>query len=157
MNNGDQKKIKGENLGKKGGGKGLLALSCCTIFLFFLLIKNADSFTASSEEETQFLLLSGKHLFLEKKEQQVTSGESTFKLSRQNHAVAPFFFCPIAINHCDKILLMSIKGIGPGLAESILKTREEVGGFSVPEDLLAVSGIGAIRLQKFTPYFSFLK
>jgi len=68
---------------------------------------------------------------------------------------APFFFYPLAINYCDKTMLMSIRGIGPDLAGNIISTRDRLGGFATSDDLLNVKGIGHSRLQKFTPYFSF--
>ena len=52
-------------------------------------------------------------------------------------------------------MLMSIKGIGPDLAESIILTRNRIGNFTKPEDLLKVKGIGRSRMLKFSPYFSF--
>ncbi len=70
-------------------------------------------------------------------------------------ALAPFLFLPIAINSCDKALLMSIRGIGPGLAGKILQKRAEIGNFSSPEDLLLVNGIGIARLRSIGPYLSF--
>ncbi|MCK5070132.1 MAG: helix-hairpin-helix domain-containing protein [Desulfocapsa sp.] len=156
MNSGELKTIKNQKLGKKGSGRELFALYCCTIFLLSLLIGNSDFFTVHSEDKPHFLSLKGETIFLEKEVGQTYQDQSNFILSYQNHTLAPFFFAPIAINHSNKTLLMSIKGIGPGLAESILQTREEIGRFSVPEDLLEVSGIGPARLRKFTPYFSFL-
>ncbi len=52
-------------------------------------------------------------------------------------------------------MLMSIKGIGPDLAGNIIFTRNRIGKFSEPEDLLKVKGIGRNRMLKFSPYFSF--
>jgi competence ComEA-like helix-hairpin-helix protein len=77
--------------------------------------------------------------------------------SRDTFHFAPFFFKPIAINYSDKELLMSIRGIGPSLAENILATRNNMGSFSGPEDLLKIKGIGPKRMENFKSYFSFSK
>lgn len=73
----------------------------------------------------------------------------------KNQGLAPFLFLPVAINFCDKELLMSIRGIGPGLAGKILQKRAEIGTFRKPEDLLLVKGIGVVRLRSISPYLSF--
>lgn len=70
-------------------------------------------------------------------------------------ALTPFFFKKIPINYCDKELLMSVSGIGPVLADSILKTRKQVGFFQNRHDLLQVSGIGKSRMNRFATSFSF--
>ena len=144
-------------MGKKGSGREQFVLYCCAIFFLFVLIVNANFFSMGVEEESQLYLTSEKQLFLDKSDAFILSNSADFKLSAQNHTFAPFFFSPLAINHCNKELLMSINGIGPGLAGNILETRHRIGFFSIPEDLLQVNGIGPIRLQKFTPYLSFIK
>ena len=47
--------------------------------------------------------------------------------------------------------LVQLYGIGPTLAESILKERTENGLFIYPEDLTSVSGIGEVRLANIRP------
>ena len=47
--------------------------------------------------------------------------------------------------------LEQLYGIGPTLAESILKERTENGLFIHPEDLISVSGIGKTRLANIRP------
>ena len=47
--------------------------------------------------------------------------------------------------------LEQLYGIGPTLAESILKERMENGLFIYPEDLISVSGIGKTRLANIRP------
>lgn len=44
--------------------------------------------------------------------------------------------------------LCAVKGIGPALAEKIIRERETNGRFCYPEDLLAVNGIGEKTLTK---------
>lgn len=48
--------------------------------------------------------------------------------------------------------LCRLPGIGAVRAQAILTYRETEGGFVVPEDLLAVSGIGEKTLEKLLPY-----
>jgi competence protein ComEA len=48
-----------------------------------------------------------------------------------------------------------LPGIGPGLAQRIIKTRQTEGPFAKPDDLLRVPGIGARSLTRLTPYLSF--
>lgn len=48
----------------------------------------------------------------------------------------------INLNHADAALLETLPGIGPKLAERIITWREEHGGFTSPNDLMQVSGIG---------------
>lgn len=68
---------------------------------------------------------------------------------------APFFFLPIPLNFADKMLLATVPGIGPRLAERILAFRKDSGMLNSPDDLLLVNGIGQKRLKKIMPYFSF--
>lgn len=48
----------------------------------------------------------------------------------------------VNINTADSVLLQTLPGIGPALAERILTWRETNGRFLTKEDLLSVSGIG---------------
>jgi len=52
----------------------------------------------------------------------------------------------VKVNLADEAALTELPGIGPVLAESIVKEREEHGRFFYPEDLLAVKGIGQSKL-----------
>lgn len=53
-------------------------------------------------------------------------------------------------NKADAGELVSIRGIGPVLAERIISERKENGDFFYPEDLLAVRGIGISKLKDIT-------
>lgn len=57
----------------------------------------------------------------------------------------PFFFLPLPINSADKELLMTIKGVGPTLAESIVTHRHKVGPILTIGDLQGIPGIGGKR------------
>jgi competence protein ComEA len=54
----------------------------------------------------------------------------------------------ININTADVGELMSLDGVGRGLAEKIVKHREERGMFKTPDDLRKVDGVGNAVLQK---------
>jgi competence ComEA-like helix-hairpin-helix protein len=57
----------------------------------------------------------------------------------------PFFFLPLPINRADKELLMTIKGVGPSLAESIVTHRQKVGQLVTLRDLQKIPGVGEKR------------
>ncbi len=93
---------------------------------------------------------------------QVTSQNSLNFVSERDvpqvngHAsLTPFFFEPVPVNFCEKDLLVTISGIGPGLAENILRTRQDNGYFQDKFDLLLVSGIGESRMNRFAASLSF--
>ena len=60
----------------------------------------------------------------------------------------------IPINFAGKDELTQLPGVGPALAERIIEEREKNGVFRLPEDLLAVRGIGAATLQRLLPHIS---
>ena len=55
----------------------------------------------------------------------------------------------IRINEADAQTLQRLPGIGPSYAERIIEERQQNGPFYYPEDLEAVSGIGARTLAQF--------
>ena len=69
--------------------------------------------------------------------------------------LTPFFFKKMPINSADRAALMTIKGIGPKLAQSILQSRSENGLFKKSSDLLKISGIGPKRVLYFDKMFDF--
>ncbi len=69
--------------------------------------------------------------------------------------LAPFFFNPLNINSADKDILMTVKGIGPKLSESIVRQRYLQGPFTSIDDLLNLKGVGPKRAEYFTEVFSF--
>ncbi len=139
---------------KEGTEKGIV-IFCCALFLLFQIASTYSTSSFPPPYTAQLIAVSPQSLQLAT----ITEQAQTFSLSRPgssgNYHFSPFFFEPIAINYCDKTLLMSIKGIGPSLAENILATRNEIGSFKTPEDLLQVKGIGPSRLLQFSSYFTF--
>lgn len=69
--------------------------------------------------------------------------------------LSPFFFAKMDINEAGKELLMTVKGIGPKLADSILQSRLEYGPFTKVEDLLKIKGVGSKRAKYFETLFVF--
>lgn len=67
----------------------------------------------------------------------------------------PFFWGRIPINQADKPLLMTIRGIGPDLAEKIIKARKERGFLKNINDLTQIKGIGKRRAAYFKNTFDF--
>ena len=67
----------------------------------------------------------------------------------------PFSFQPIPINRADQELLMTVRGIGPRLAENIIRYRQENGPLTSGSDLTAIPGIGEKTAARFAPHFSF--
>ncbi|OEU56626.1 MAG: hypothetical protein BA862_13545 [Desulfobulbaceae bacterium S3730MH12] len=79
-------------------------------------------------------------------------GASTYSIPAE---FSPFFFEKMDINEAGKELLMTIKGIGPKLADSILQSRLEYGPFTKVEDLLKIKGVGSKRAKYFETLFVF--
>ncbi len=59
-----------------------------------------------------------------------------------------------SLNHATRSELMAVSGIGPTLADSILKARIQQRGFRNWDDVDAVSGIGEQRLQQLKNHFA---
>jgi competence protein ComEA len=50
--------------------------------------------------------------------------------------------------------LQQVPGIGPATADKILQMRKSYGAFKSVDDLLAIRGIGAKRLEKMRKYLT---
>lgn len=74
--------------------------------------------------------------------QAVRHDGNTFLPDSLPPGVANIFFQPIPINRADENVLVSLPGIGPVLAERIVRHRMEHGPFGKTEELLQVAGIG---------------
>lgn len=70
-------------------------------------------------------------------------------------AVTPFFFSPVPINSADRDLLMTLPGIGKGMAERIIAHRREHGPITSRIAFAQIHGIGPKRLEKLHEYISF--
>lgn len=155
MNNVTQKNNRNFNRHKKGIEKETLALFCCILFCAVQFLLSFDFSVNEEQRNEQLVVLSKQSIALQGADHpDSTRATNDLKLS-ESHLFSPFFFKPVAINYCDKTLLMSIKGIGPSLSETILQTRKTIGYFSTPDDLLQVKGIGKTRLLQFVPQLSF--
>ena len=58
----------------------------------------------------------------------------------------------IDLNRATRESLMTLPGVGPVLADRILRLRAELGGFRDVAELLLVSGIGDKRFAQIRPY-----
>jgi len=150
--------IKNRNISfkKEDSAKELLVLIGCVLFSLFCVVSLFDRFPKDTKSVQNLQVGSGQHLVLKTFSGQFSKNNLLLNFPKENLHLTPFFFLPVAINYCEKPLLMSIKGIGPSLADRILETRNRVGVFSNAEDLLQVRGIGPIRLAKLKPYLSFI-
>jgi len=61
---------------------------------------------------------------------------------------------PINLNTATSDELQLVPGIGPVTAEKILQMRKSYGAFKSVDDLLAIRGLGAKRLEKMRKYLT---
>src|SRR6266404_3107234 len=61
---------------------------------------------------------------------------------------------PVALNTATSEELQQVPGIGPATAEKILQMRKSYGPFKSVDDLLAIRGLGAKRLEKMRKYLT---
>jgi competence ComEA-like helix-hairpin-helix protein len=61
---------------------------------------------------------------------------------------------PVNINTATSEELQQVPGIGPSTAEKILQMRKSYGPFKSVDDLLAIRGLGAKRLEKMRKYLT---
>jgi hypothetical protein len=73
-------------------------------------------------------------------------------VSASMHAL---YFEPVPVNRADRELLITVPGIGPRLADQIIKLRQEKKRIYAPDELLALHGVGRRRLQQISRYLSF--
>jgi len=59
---------------------------------------------------------------------------------------------PLDPNGADRAAWDRLPGVGPATARAIVAHRERVGSFRVPDDLLAVKGIGPAKLERIAPF-----
>lgn len=56
----------------------------------------------------------------------------------------------VSLNSADATGLMTLSGVGEATAAAIIAHREQVGGFTAPEQLLDVKGIGPAKFGKIS-------
>src|SRR5271168_2618923 len=61
---------------------------------------------------------------------------------------------PVNLNTATSEELQLVPGIGPATADKILLMRKSYGAFKSVDDLLAIRGIGAKRLEKMRKYLT---
>ena len=61
---------------------------------------------------------------------------------------------PVNINAANSEQLQTVPRIGPATAEKILQMRKSYGAFKSLDDLLAIRGLGAKRLEKMRKYLT---
>jgi competence protein ComEA len=61
---------------------------------------------------------------------------------------------PVNLNTASAAELQQVPGIGPATADKILEMRKSYGAFKSVDDLLAIKGIGAKRLDKMRKYLT---
>lgn len=61
---------------------------------------------------------------------------------------------PVNLNTASSEELQLVPGIGPATAEKILQMRKSYGAFKSVDDLLAIRGLGAKRLEKMRKYLT---
>lgn len=61
----------------------------------------------------------------------------------------------IPVNRADAELLATVPGIGPALADRIIKERNRSGFYRYPADLVKVHGIGTRRAEQFQSFLRF--
>lgn len=70
-------------------------------------------------------------------------------------SLAPFFFAPVSVNRAEKSLLMTLPGIGEGLAERIIVFRKTRGPMKNMDDFSRIPGIGSKRMKILQGKISF--
>jgi len=80
--------------------------------------------------------------------QQVNVPREGQPASRNSPAPTPTVTCPVNVNTATAVQLESLPGIGPAIAERIIKYRQEHGPFRTVDALLEVPGIGEATLEK---------
>jgi len=61
---------------------------------------------------------------------------------------------PVNLNTANSEQLQQVPGIGPATAGKILQMRKTYGPFKSVDDLLAIRGLGAKRLEKMRKYLT---
>ncbi len=127
-----------------------LILMIGSVFLFVYIVQLVNWHNTEKIETKSYVLNVENFSF-----SGITLNAEKVVISRIPWNLTPFFFKKMPINSADKVGLMTIKGIGPRLAESILQSRAENGLFKESADLLGISGVGPKRVLYFEKMFDF--
>lgn len=135
----------------EGDSRYTLVLIAATIFLFiFTRYTIPSSENKTSAHEAYYLEVVNDSLSVIEQ----ASFEKE-QISEINWELTPFFFRKMPINTADREALMTIKGVGPKLAENILLNRLEYGPLKGLEDLQRIKGVGLKRAIYFENVFDF--
>jgi len=107
----------------------------------FLLTGQQDPVVAPGEEED------GLPVLLE------AARESREREARRRQPLGPGE--KLDPNRSPEEELDRLPGVGPAVAEDIIRSRVEQGGFRGPEALLEVPGIGPVTLERIRPHLDF--
>ena len=131
----------------------LVILICAILYLFGSLAEQLFfSFNKSSDVTPVYLQLSTNELVVtNENERHNPRGERGGVVAKY----APFFFQGIPVNYADKELLMTVKGIGPVMADSIILYRQNYGPFTGVDDLSKIPGVGPKRASRLASYLIF--
>jgi len=70
------------------------------------------------------------------------------EIAKPQPLISNIFFLPIPINRAEKEVLNTLPGIGPVLAERIIRRRITAGPFHSKNELLQIAGIGPGKLDR---------
>jgi len=115
-----------------------------SIAVVFLLISMAR-ILPDREPSAIRLTAHGDKLFLVPASE--TTRPETEAISVPDPGLSPFFFAPVPVNRAEKSLLMTLPGIGEGLAERIIAFREVHGPMKNMGDFSRIPGIGSKRMK----------
>jgi len=118
------------------------------------LIELAGGFTAEADAERTnlaMLVKDGYYFYIPAVDEDIpeTANNAPGNL---NTIQNPDYNYPLDLNEATQEALESIPGIGPAKAEDILAYRDEIGRFTILEDLLNVPGIGETTLESLRDY-----
>jgi len=124
------------------------------VFLFVVVLLTAGGHNSITRENTFY---HQKYKYLKEKHNNILylKAEHQEGYERVSPAVSPLFFLPLPINSADALLLQSIPGIGPGIADKIVLYRQNNGPLRNLDDLLNIPGIGTKRAAAWAKQLSF--
>lgn len=124
------------------------------VLLFVVVLLAAGSHNSITREKSSY---SDNIKYLKEKDKNILYLEVARQIGdeRLSPAVTPLFFLPLPINSADILLLQTIPGIGPGIADKIVLYRQNNGPLRNLDDLLNIPGIGTKRAAALAKQLSF--